>query len=401
MIDTILYYCLDFGVHYTFIISGKEINTWLNNDRNLALLPDLLQQQIKLGRQVQEGMGINSNDKVIEIVGTVLSRNPTWLNFYGENINKGVLDNEQRTRALDAEERLTKAAKAEAEYARAFWDGDYPTARSALEDTFEETARADTPLAGWHSIWLGACYEKEGDIESSRQAYRRDKKRLGVNVTLPLGNVGNSYNVEQTDSPFETFVKGLISLNSQNSFRRQIGIIERQLTDLDGATPRQMEEAVRSLGEVLGFEATRPDNDEGTGPDVLWISTENKQCLAFELKTDKDNPATYYKKDVSQAADSINWVENNKKGITCLGFIFIGPDGKCSNDANPSPKMWLCHPRCLAELRNEIIAMVYDLRKLLPQQHAHKTREKCVQPCWTLDNLFEQLRSKSLLDMKT
>ena len=52
------------------------MNTWLNNDRNLALLPDLLQQQVKLGQYVQEGMKINNGDKVREIIDTVLNRVP-------------------------------------------------------------------------------------------------------------------------------------------------------------------------------------------------------------------------------------------------------------------------------------------------------------------------------------
>lgn len=387
----------DYGI---FLISGRDINVWLNNDRNLALLPDLLQQQITLGRQVQDGMGIGNNEKIIEIIGTVLDRNQSWLNFYGENITKGTLDEDKRTRASDAEERLTSAAKAEAEYARATWEGNYPSARAAIEDTIEETARADTPLAGWHSMWLGACYEREGDIESARLSYRRAKQRLGINVALPLGpSTDNPAGVEPIGA-FATLVERIVSLTSQDSFRRELKVLEKRLADLDGASPHQMEEAVRSLGEALGFEATRPDNDVGTGPDVLWISPTNAKCLAFELKTDKEEPATYNKKDIGQSLDSISWIAREVSGLTCLGLIFIGPDGRCRGEANPSADMWLCHPNQLALIRNELIAMIRDIRSLLPLERPHSTNDACNQERWTLDALAKVFKQKSLLDIR-
>ncbi len=387
----------DYGV---FLINGRDLNTWLNNDRNLALLPSLLQQQIALGRLVQEGMGINNNGKVLETIGTVLGRNASWLNFYGENITKGILDEDQRDRASDAETRLTKAAKAEAEYARAAWEGDYPAARAAIEDSIEETARADTLLAGWHSVWLGACYEKEGDVESSRLAYRRAKQRLGSNVALPLGSVTDSSVGTEPQGPFATSVYRIVSLTSQDSYKRELRAIEKRLADLDGASPHQMEEAVRSLGEALGFDATRPDNDAGTGPDVLWVSPVNDLCLAFELKTNKESPATYTKKDIGQSLDSLNWIAREKGSLSCLGLIFIGPDGRCSSEANPTDKFWVCQPSQLAAVRNDLIAMIADIRNALPLERYHRTVDACNHKRWMLDNLASQFQQRRLLDMR-
>ena len=387
----------DYGA---FLINGKDINTWLNNDRNLALLPPLLQQQIALGRLVQDGMGIKSDDKIGEAINSVLERNPTWLNFYGDNINKGTLDEEKAARTADAEIRLTKAAEAEAEYARAAWEGDYKAARIAIEDTIEETARADTPLAGWHSIWLGACYEKEGDVESARLAFRRAKQRLGINVALPLGTIPENSAGMGPAGPFAILVERMVSLTSQDSFRRELKLLEQRLADLNGASPRQMEEAVRSLGEALGFDATRPDNDVGTGPDVLWISPTNAQCLAFELKTDKEEPASYNKRDIGQAHDSMSWVAGQTNDLACLGLIFIGPDGRCSGEANPSEEMWLCPPTQLAAVRDSLIAMITDIRNALPIERAHKTNDACNQACWSLANLANRLKQKRLSDMR-
>src|SRR5262245_45074158 len=145
---------------------------------------------------------------------------------------------------------------------------------------------------------LGSCYEAEGDVESANLAYQRAKQRLGLNVMLPMSAIPKRAAVEETSSPFVVAVDRIVGLTSQDLYNREIRQLKSRLRDLDGGTPRQMEAAVRALGEMLGFEATRPDNDDGTGPDVLWTDNVTEQCLGLELKTDKEDPANYTKKEV-------------------------------------------------------------------------------------------------------
>ncbi len=387
----------DYGV---FLIAGGDLNKWLNNDRNLALFPDLLQQQILLGRFVQQEMKISDSSKVAQIIDTVLSRDASWLQFYGDNISKSAIDSEKVERTSRIETRLTEAAIAAAKYARAIWEGDYASARITLENNIEDTARADTPLAGWHSIWVGACFEAEGDIESAYLAYHRARERLGLNVTLPMGAGSRPATVGEEASSFAAAVDRIVGLISQDSYNRELRQLKSRLQDLDGATPRQMEEAVRALGEALGFEATRPDNEFDTGPDVLWADTDTKQCLGLELKTDKDEPARYAKKDVAQGHDSLSWIANEKADFACLGLVMIGPDGFCDQAGNPSSEMWWSPPHKLAVTRDRLIAMIEDIRKLVPRERPNKIKEFCGQPHWLLESLAKEFQGKRLIDMR-
>jgi len=387
----------DYGV---FLITGDDLNKWLNNDRYLALLPDLLQQQIVLGRFVQQEMKITDGNKIAQIIDTVLSRDATWLQFYGDNISKNAIDSEKVERTGAIETRLTEAAIAAAKYALAIWEGDYTSARIALEDNIEDTARADTPLAGWHSIWLGACFEAEGDIESAYLAYHRARERLGLNVTLPMGAGPRPVAVGEEAGPFAVAVDRIVGLISQDSYNRELRQLKSQLQDLDGATPRQMEEAVRALGEALGFEATRPDNEFDTGPDVLWADNDTNHCLGLELKTDKEDPVRYVKKDIAQGHDSLSWIANEKADLECFGLVMIGPDGVCDQAGNPSPEMWWSLPLKLAVIRDRLIAMIEDLRKVMPLERPKRVKESCGQPQWTLQALTQELQEKRLIDMR-
>lgn len=121
-----------------------------------------------------------------------------------------------------------------------------------------------------------------------------------------------------------------------NKFEAEVDKVAQALAPIDKRDSRQAEAGVRALGELLGFTATRPDNDEGTGPDVLWRDDATQRQLGFELKTDKKDPATYFKKDISQGHDHLQWMAQTYPQHASLGLLFVGPAGKPHAQANPS-----------------------------------------------------------------
>ena len=387
----------DYGA---FLVAGNDLNKWLNNDRNVALLPELLQRQVLLGRTVQDGMNIEEAAAVLETINAVLSREPSWLEFYGDNIQRGDLDQDQVQRAEEAEEEMVAAALAEAAYAAAMWNGDIAEARNVLDAAAEATGRADALLSGWQYVWVGAALEAEGDVDSAHLAYRRAVSRLGNMIVLPR-SVGakSTASLGEEASQFARNIDRLVGLTVNEQFDREQQRCRGQLSDLDGGSPRQMEEATRVLGEVLGFVATRPDNDVGTGPDVLWVDDASSSCIAFELKTDKDNPATYWKKDISQGHDHLAWIADTYPDCKCLGLLYVGPDGSVEARGNPSEAMWNCSPENVVELRTQLFALIGDLRRIIPLERSAKTREMCDDGSWNIGRLFERLKGPNLREL--
>jgi hypothetical protein len=217
-------------------------------------------------------------------------------------------------------------------------------------------------------------------------------------LALPRGDSAVDVAVLGNDaSALARSIDRLVSLTSADRFKKELTRIRSQLKDLDGASPRSMEEAVRALGELLGFAANRPDNDVGTGPDVLWTDGASRRCLAFELKTDKSNPATYWKKDISDGHDHLAWLVTNKADCECLGLLFVGPDGAVHSKANASDTMWHCAPSSLADLRDRLL--IGDLRNALPLERPGKTRGACDDGSWEIAVLFERLKNKRMGDM--
>lgn len=109
----------DYGV---FFMEGKDLNIWLAKDRNVSLLPPLLQKQVMLGRSVQEGMSLDNTSKVSDAINSVLNRDETWLNYYEREVKLGELDQSQIERAEVAEPIMIEATLAESEYAAFIWE---------------------------------------------------------------------------------------------------------------------------------------------------------------------------------------------------------------------------------------------------------------------------------------
>lgn len=387
----------DYGA---FLIAGHDLNTWLYNDRNVALLPQLLQSQILLGRAVQDGMAINDASAVIDTINAVLSREPSWLGYYGENIQRGSLDDDKVKRAEEAESQMVEAALAESNYAAAMWNGDISEARNSLDTASAAAGQIDPLLSGWQSIWVGAALEAEGDIDSAHLAYQRAVNRLGNMLVLPRG-VGeqNTATLEDDSSLFAQNIDRVVGLTINEHYDREITRIRSQLSDLNGASTNRMEEATRILGEILGLVSTRPDNDVGTGPDVLWVDEPTNSCLALELKTDKADPATYWKKDISQGHDHLAWVADNYPDIDCLGLVYIGPDGFIEAKANPSDAMWRSSPNSLVEIREQLYALVSDLRRAIPLERSVRTKEACDDGSWTISVLFNRIKGLAMREL--
>lgn len=385
----------DYGA---FLIEGDDLSKWLGHDRHLALLPPLLQKQILIGREVQTAFGITKPDQAIDLIDKVIGdpRDEGWLDYYQREVKLAELDEDQLERHRSAEPFMIEAALSEAKYAAAIWDGDPASARRELEKTVDATARHDTPLGGWHALWLGAAFDFEKDRDAAYIAYGQAMRRLGGGITLPRPAGGK---VEKKNGPdlnaFGRSLADVLGYTHGEKFEAELAKLRTSLSAIAGVDSNAAEAGVRHLGDLLGFVSTRPDNDEGTGPDVLWRDEVEQLQVGFELKTDKKSPATYFKKDVSQGHDHLKWMEKNYPDDEFLGLVYVGPDGVVDAKANPSADMSLCVTSEIADLGNELIAMIEDLRKLTPMERIIVISEESERDRWRLQRVLKRLKLRS------
>jgi hypothetical protein len=359
----------DYGA---YIITGRDLSNWIEKPKNLARLPELLQKQIMLGQSVQDGLDIRSFEKFVEIVENVVikkPRDPQWLAYYSQYIDTKMIEPDITQKAIAAEERNFASAKAEAEFGKWFWMDEFAKARSLLEAVVEEVSRSDPRLAGWLNVWIATCYHAEGDDGECYRHFARARSQIGLGMIVNTGPIaGNEiltndtpYSLLQSNATRSLFLKA-------DAFNSEIKKTRAGIAALEGGTANQAEDAVQKLGELLGFVSSRPDKEDGTGPDVLWIDETSNSSLCIELKTDKNPDSALSKDEISQGHDHLSWAESNIGDSDNLGLLIVSDASRVSDQANPSQNMYRVPLRTLKEISDEILAILEDGQKLIPSE---------------------------------
>jgi Helicase C-terminal domain/DEAD/DEAH box helicase len=119
------------------------------------------------------------------------------------------------------------------------------------------------------------------------------------------------------------------------------------------------EEALKRLGEHLGFAAQRPDHDTGTGPDVLW-ALDAYTFIVIEAKSGA-NTDIIFKRDVDQLAGSMNWFREIY-GTTCSATpIMVHRAQQLHEQASASEGMRVLTPERLEALKRGVRSLAVAL----------------------------------------
>ena len=351
--------------HGIVLLTGKGLVEWLLVPRNRALLPRFLQKQMEIGEHLSKGASDTANLK--SIASACMSRDPGWIQAYTNNMRDLPSDS-----ASTDQDKALDIALAEARFGKALWDRDYEGAAIALNAVLEEAFEFSQFSGAWLSFWLGYSLEMSGDHQNASYFYRKAcanqsnmprprslTTSTGTSVPAQVTRIAEQMRIGLSDSILVQPPKSLV----------------QDLTPLNGnGSAAQVEEAIRCLGQYLGLNSTRPDNDLGVGPDVLWLS-EDGFAVCMEAKTDKQASSLYRKEDVGQLHNHIQWVNDNHK-VSEIIPVFVGPLLSASKEASPSPDMKIIELRQFHELSQRLIAALQDVaQSALPLSLEHDLRE--------------------------
>ena len=335
--------------HGVVVITGKRLVEWLTVPKNLATLPAFLQKQIQLGQAVSEGSG--SINHFVDARDACLDRREEWINAYGDFMREAEAESE-----LDNSSILGELALSEAEFGLRMWQRDFNRAIRALQGTLNTAYELSPSTGAWHSLWLGWAFSLSGDDESARTQYTRAHAAQRNIPPFPREWLNQS----GRDIPDQVQAVAELLTDTPDSSVKFPVRMQLDLALLDGSgTVRETEEAVRALGQYLGLRASRPDNDHGTGPDVLW-ETEDGVAVCMELKTEKTNDSQYRKTELGQLLDHVQWVRDNTPAEEVLP-IFIGPHLSASDRSNPPPEMTVVELPELNTLGERLSSAVTDI----------------------------------------
>ena len=335
--------------HGVVLLTGKRLIEWLAIPKNVATLPDFLQRQIQLGQRVSEDSG--SFDDLCFARDLCLSRKQDWIDTYGNFMREA----EAEPQVANSEV-LAELALSESMFGLRLWQRNYEGAVRALRKTLDKAYDLSPSTGAWHSLWLGWAFSLLKDDESAGAQYARAHATQRNIPPLPREHVGKP----NEDVPEQVKAVAHLMTAAPDGSVNVPNRMQLELAPLDGTgTVRQTEEAVRALGQYLGVRASRPDNDHGTGPDVLWEISDGT-AICMELKTEKLETSQYNKDDIGQLSDHIQWVKDNTNATNILP-VFVGQHLPVSRPANPTPEMAVVKLRELNALGERLFSALTDI----------------------------------------
>ncbi len=311
--------------HGVVVVVGNLVN-WLLTPANRDVLPDFLKRQLELGIEISRQA--ETIQEFVDAAQQSLGRDAGWIKFYQDNMSVSAAT---CSRANDDE---LKIAMAQVEFGHLLWARDYGKAAKQLEPVLDEVFQLSASAGAWAALWLGYSFELMGDMSNSRFLYRRAHSAA---TNIPAFEVQAPTRTHHYSEQISDVARYL-DCGPPGSGQ----ILRRFDADLSalrapGSTVPQIEESIRSLGGYLGLSSTRPDKEYGTGPDTLWLLL-GGLALCMEVKSDKTSAQHYWKKDVSQMLDHIQWVKDHCD-ISNILPAFVGPALPPASDANPSPEI--------------------------------------------------------------
>lgn len=293
--------------HGVVILADGESQRWLSNPRNTAYFPALLQQQVLFGLEIRDAIRRNETSEK-EVFDALLAGEKDWDEFYETHIGKF-----GSHVSLPEREWLNEVTELEHSAYFELWQGNADVASRMFQSAAEICQSKDDGLSAWYWHWAASADTKRGnEVDAVRKFVYAANMRASLG--RPKSSAGEILQAE--NAPEVSLQATRIAQLAEEKQRKIFGMLAEAETGVKyGPKTNAAEEGVRLLGELLGFEASRPDSggedkNEKTGPDVIWLSESVSQGVALELKTDKAKSSEYQKKsDIGQFWDHQKFLE--------------------------------------------------------------------------------------------
>lgn len=336
------------------MIIGGDLVKFIKSSRSNKFFSPQTRKQIELGLEIakmasedlKEG---ESNFKVIEsLIRQSLDRDEGWKEYYKENMDKI----EQKSDSND----LYNILNLEREAEELNFVGNSELAAETLQKLIDSYIK-DSDEVGWYLQTLARYNYGISKTESNQL----QKDAFLKNLQLLNPREGISY--QKLDFINEDRIRRIKDCLSKHSDYSELMLFADGMLDnlTFGVQSEKFENAVKELGELLGFKSQRPDKEYKKGPDNLWCGVDSHYFL-LECKSEvKDTRDEINKHEASQMNSHCGWfdeVYNTNK----VERILIIPTRKLSKNANLTHDIKIMKKGKLKALRNNVTSFLKELK---------------------------------------
>ena len=333
------------GDHCVVLLLGKDLVGWVSRASNLRLLTNTTQEQVRVGIEVSGE--IASVPELFETVKKCLGRSPDWTQFHADTLADATIHPAVDKASL-------KVATAERRYFAQLQAGYSAKAMGVIENFVRDSKDLDGKLRGW-LLELGArAAHQVGDIENRD---RLQREAFASNRSLQRPAQGTYYTPLLAPT---TQAENIVNYVQQFALLRGAVIEFEEAADqlVATATSNQFEEALKKLGQILGFASERPEKEQDRGPDVLWVQNE-QNAWVIEAKSKKQAKNRLTKEQHGQMLQSAEWFQTHYEGMNAVRVV-VHPNAFATEAVTVGDTMALTLTK-LGELAGSVRTLLTEL----------------------------------------
>lgn len=277
---------------------------------------------------------------VRSLVKQALNRDENWKEYYKEEMDKLGTDARQNS--------LHKILSLERDAGELYFHGDTEKASEKIQDLCDSLSDDDNEK-GWYLQLFARYMYTQSKIESNKiqkSVFQNNmqllKPKEGINYKkLEFINENRIKRIQEWLKSYKTYEDISISVD---------GILE----DLTFGMPSEkFENALKDVGELLGFLSQRPDKEFKKGPDNLWCGGDNNYFI-FECKSEvADDRDEIKKSEAGQMNTHCGWFEQEYKLLSAKRILII-PTKNLSYHANFTHEVTIMKKATLRKLKSNI-----------------------------------------------
>ena len=327
------------------LLVGARLLNWILLPESRRYLPPHVQRQLAVGERLSRLDDFSAR----ELVDHCLQQTEQWATIYERGMGEAHFE-EPDDGEVSAE---LSFALAEREASDALWAGEFESGARALLDASDAAFAAERSLGVWFLHWAGFGRQRLGDMTGAKELYRR-----AAAAKRDLGRLPELQHVLASDqrafSQQAEVMAGLLESRGAIRVSEELQAVSSELLDSE-ASAGVHEEAIRRLGEHLGFEATRPEKEtNGKGPDGLWVTPDRTLVMLFDAKTGM-RASRYSKKRIGESAQHALWAADRYPRADRFHYL-VGPRVPATPQSTPPPGLRVVMPAELARISADLLA---------------------------------------------
>lgn len=337
------------------LIIGSDIVKFMRSIATNKYFSAQTQKQIELGLAIsdmaQEDIGENTSslETVISLIKQSLNRDDGWKEYYSTEMDSILMG----TGDSSIYEQLLFERTVEQLYSQ----GEFGKATEKMQAFIDTLLPTDSLERGWYLQQLARYYypiSKEHSNKLQKAAFKANTQLLKPREGISYSKVSyiNENRMNRIKRYFQAF-------SSYDELRLSINATLDNLSF--GTDSAKFEEALKEIGELLGFISQRPDKEIRKGPDNLWCGVKD-QYFMFECKSEVDETRNEINKhEAGQMNSHCGWFEDQYGKDAIVTRFLVIPTKELSYAANFTHDVRIMRKGKLRDLKNNIKGFIKEL----------------------------------------